>query len=82
MQQHMRRGPGKDDFLNDFPWIGGTPGKRAMRFTAIWILALVILAMSTLLSFITMHFILAIILIFITALVGVLPTFFLVGSRI
>jgi len=29
-----------------------------------------------------MHFILAIILIFITAIVGVLPTFFLVGSRI
>jgi len=82
MLQHMHRGPGKDDFLNDFPWIGGTPGRRAMRFTAIWILALVILAMSILLSFITMHFILAIILIFITALVGVLPTFFLVGSRI
>jgi hypothetical protein len=82
MLQHMQRGAGKDDFLNDFPWIGGTPGKRAMRFTALWITALVILAMSTLLSFITMRFVLGVILIFVTALVGTLPTFFLVGSRI
>ncbi|MDQ1371486.1 MAG: hypothetical protein QG582_400, partial [Candidatus Thermoplasmatota archaeon] len=45
-------------------------------------LLLVVLAVSILLSFITMHFVLAFVLIFLTALVGILPTFFLVGSRI
>jgi hypothetical protein len=78
----MRRGQGKDDFLNDFPWIGGSPGRRAMRFTAFWILALVFLAMGILISFITMHFVLAVVLILVTALVGTLPQFFLIGSRV
>ena len=82
MLEKMRRGEGKDDFLNDFPWVGGNPGRRAMTFTVIWTLLLVVLAVSILLSFITMHFILAFVLIFLTALVGILPTFFLVGSRI
>ena len=80
--EHMRRGPGKDDFLNDFPWIGGTPGRRAMAFTFVWITILVILAFGILLSFITMHFVLAVVLIFVTALVGALPQIFLIGSRI
>ena len=80
--EHMRRGQGKDDFLNDFPWIGGSPGRRAMRFTAIWILALVFLATGILISFVTMHFVLAVVLILVTALVGTLPQFFLIGSRI
>jgi hypothetical protein len=53
-----------------------------MRFTAIWILALVSLAMGILISFITMHFVLAVVLILVTALVGTLPQFFLIGSRI
>lgn len=82
MIQHMQRAQDRDGFLNDFPWIGGTPGRRAMRFTAIWITLLVILAVSILLSFATMHFVLAFILIFLTALVAVLPTLFLIGSRI
>ncbi len=82
MLEHMQRAEGKDDFLNDFPWIGGTPGRRAMAFTAIWISALVVLALSILLSFITMHFVLAFVLIVLTAAVGVLPTLFLIGSRI
>ena len=78
----MRRRQGKDDFLNDFPWIGGSPGRRAMRFTAFWILALVFLAMGILISFITMHFVLAVVLILVTALVGTLSQFFLIGSRV
>ena len=82
MLEKMRRGEGKDDFLNDFPWVGGNPGRRAMTSTVIWTLLLVVLAVSILLSFITMHFVLAFILIFLTALVGILPTFFLVGLRI
>jgi len=78
----MRRAADNDDFINDFPWIGGTPGKRAMKFTAIWICTLVLLAMLILISFITFQFVLAIILIFITAGVGTLPALFLIGSRI
>lgn len=80
--EHIRRGPSRDDFLNDFPWVGGAPGKRAIAFTAIWTSLLVVLALATIASFITMHFVLAVVLIFVTALVGVLPKLFLVGSRI
>ena len=53
-----------------------------MAFTFVWITILVILAFSILLSFITMHFVLAVILIFVTAFVGMLPQMFLIGSRI
>ncbi len=80
--QHMQKGPGKDDFLNDFPWIGGTPGRRALAFTAVWVISLVFLAYAILTLIITGHFIVAIILIFVTAIVGTLPQFFLIGSRI
>lgn len=79
---HMRRGPGRDDWLNDFPYFGGAPGKRAMAFTAIWVTTLVFLVLGILASFITFHFITAVVLIFVTAAVGSLPTFFLIGSRI
>lgn len=80
--QKMQRAEGKDDFLNDFPWIGGSPGRRAVVFTAIWVVLLVALAISILLCFVTRHFILAFVLIFLTALVGTLPQLFLIGSRI
>ena len=80
--EHMRGKEDKDAFLNDFPWIGGMPGRRAMAFTAIWVVALVVLALLIMISFITMHFVLAFVLIFVTALVGVLPRLFLEGSRI
>lgn len=83
MLEHMRRQEqGRDDFLNDFPWIGGTPGRRAMVFTAVWISALVALALSIVLSFVTRHFICAAVLIFLTAVVAALPRVFLEGSRI
>lgn len=80
--QKMQRARGKDDFLNDFPWIGGSPGRRAVKFTAIWVVSLVALAISILVSIVTMHFVLAVVFVFLTALVGSLPHFFLVGSRI
>ncbi len=82
MLQHMQRAQGKDDFLNDFPWVGGTPGRRAKAFTAIWVTLLVVLAVSILLSFITMHFVLAFVFIALTVVVAVLPQLFLIGSRI
>lgn len=80
--EHMRREAGKDDFLNDFPWIGGKPGRRAMKFTAVWVTLLVILAISIVVSFITLHFVLAVVFIIATVFVAVLPQLFLVGSRI
>ena len=80
--EHHRRGSGRDDFLNDFPWIGGAPGKRALAFTTLWVTLLVLLALATLLSFITMHFAAGVVLIVLTVIVGVAPTFFLIGSRI
>jgi hypothetical protein len=78
----MQKGPGKDDFLNDFPWIGGSPGRRALAFTAVWVISLVFLAYGALTLFITRHFVAAVFLIFVTAVVGTLPKFFLIGSRI
>jgi len=80
--QHMKGEGGRDDFLNDFPWVGGTPGRRAVKFTAVWVTLLVVLAVSILASFITMHFVLAGIFIILTVVVAVLPQLFLVGSRI
>ncbi len=82
MIRKMQRKEGRDDFLNDFPWIGGSPGRKAVKFTAVWVVSLVVLAISIIVSIVTMHFILAIALIFLTALVGSLPQLFLIGSRI
>jgi len=78
----MRRGPGRDDWLNDFPFFGGAPGRRALAFTVVWVCVLVFLALAIVFSFITMHFVTAVVLIFVTAAVGSLPAFFLIGSRI
>lgn len=82
MLQHMASRKGRDDFISDFPFIGGKPGPRAMLFTTVWIISLVAPAFSILLCFITMQFVLAVVLIIMTAIVGCLPTFFLIGSRI
>lgn len=83
MLEHMRHEEqGRDDFLNDFPWIGGTPGRRAMIFTSVWVAALVALALAIVLSFVTRHFICAAVLIFLTTVVATLPRLFLEGSRI
>lgn len=78
----MRRAEDRDAWINDFPFFGGAPGKRAMEFTVIWVMALVGCALGIVLSFITMHFVLAVVLIFVTAAVGTLPQLFLIGSRI
>lgn len=82
MLQHMREEESGDAFLNDFPWIGGKPGRRAVRFTAVWITALVFLAVAIVVSFVTMQFALAVLFIIVLVVVAVLPHLFLVGSRI
>jgi len=80
--EHQRKGSRPDDFLNDFPWIGGAPGKRAVAFTVGWVTLLVVLAMGTLFAFITFHFVAGIILIILIAVTATAPTLFLIGSRI
>lgn len=82
MLQHMRERESEDAFLDDFPWIGGKPGRRAVRFTAVWVTALVALAVMILVSFATMNFVLAALLITLLVVVAVLPQLFLIGSRI
>lgn len=82
MIRKMQRAEGRDNFLNDFPWIGGSPGRRAVKFTVVWVVLLVFLAISIIVSIVTMHFIIAVALIFLTAVVGSLPQLFLIGSRI
>ncbi len=78
----MSRAQNRDAWLNDFPFFGGAPGRRARDFTALWVMALVGCALGIILSFITLHIVLGVVLIIVTALVGSLPTLFLVGSRI
>ena len=71
--EHQRKGPGRDDFLNDFPWIGGAPGKRALAFTTLWVTLLVLLALAALLSFITFNFVAGVVFIVLTVITGVAP---------
>ena len=80
--EHHRRGDNPDAWLNDFPWIGGAPGKRALAFTAGWVTLLVVLAVATLLAFLTLHIVAGIILVALTVITATAPTFFLIGSRI
>jgi len=65
-----------------WPWFGGMPGRAARKIFALWVTALVLLAVFTLYSFITLQICQGIVLIFVIALITVLPTMFLIGSRI
>jgi hypothetical protein len=78
----MQREGTKDGFLDDFPWIGGTPGARAVKFTAIWVALLVAFSVLTLVCLATLHFILAGVFIALIVATAILPQLFLVGSRI
>jgi len=71
-----------DRWIEDWPWVGGKPGKAASKVFWIWFLLLVLMAFLILLAFITMHICLAVALILVTAVIGTLPTLFLYGSRI
>ena len=58
------------------------PGRGARKIFALWVTALVLLALFTLYSFITLQICQGIVLIFVIALTAVLPVTFLIGSRI
>jgi len=73
---------GKDAFIEDFPFFGGPPGKAAMKFTAVWVTVLCVLAILIIYAIVTLHICLAAGLLVLTAIVGVLPRLFLEGSRI
>ena len=53
-----------------------------MAFTVGWVTLLVVLAMGTLFAFMTLHIVAGVILVILTIVTGVAPTFFLIGSRI
>jgi len=72
----------EDKFVEDWPYFGGPPGKNARMVFAVWVVALVGLALSILYAFINGRICMGVFLVFLTALVGILPAFFLVGSRI
>jgi uncharacterized membrane protein YhaH (DUF805 family) len=78
----QRRKPTDDEVIMAWPWFGGTPGRVARKIFALWIVALVALMVLTIYAFVTLHLCLAIGLIFVIAVIAVLPSLFLIGSRI
>ena len=53
-----------------------------MAFTVGWVTLLVVLAVSTLFAFMTLHIVAGVILVILIAVTATAPTFFLIGSRI
>jgi len=71
-----------DDVIKAWPWFGGMPGRAARGILALWVILLVIFAVATIYAFVTLHICLGIGLIFVTAIIAVAPSLFLIGSRI
>jgi uncharacterized membrane protein YhaH (DUF805 family) len=77
-----RKRSSDDSVIKAWPWFGGMPGRAARGIFALWVILLVILAVTTLYAFVTLNICMGIALIFVVAIVGVAPTLLLVGSRI
>lgn len=77
-----RRKAGKDEWIEDWPWFGGKPGKSARMYFAIYVVALVVLIVLIVLAIATLHICTAILLVIICACFAALPRLFLYGSRI
>ncbi len=77
-----RRKYSDDDVIKAWPWFGGAPGKAARTIFGFWVALLVLLAVLTLYAFATLHICLGIGLFVVIVVVAVLPTMFLIGSRI
>lgn len=71
-----------DRFIEDFPWFGGRPGPSAVKFFAIWVTLIVLLAVGTIYAMITLQICMGIGLFILLVIVAVLPSMFLIGSRI
>jgi len=71
-----------DRFIEDFPWFGGRPGPSAVKFFAIWVTLIVLLAFGMIYAMITLQICMGIGLFILLIIVAVLPSMFLIGSRI
>lgn len=78
----QKRKPTDDEIIKAWPWFGGTPGRAARKVFALWVVALVALMLLTIYAFVTLNICLGVGLIFVIALIAVLPSLFLIGSRI
>ena len=77
-----RRRTGTDDWIEDWPWFGGKPGKKAGRWFALYVVLLVTFVLLIFYAIYTLQICAALILIIVCACVAALPRLFLIGSRI
>ncbi len=77
-----RKRTGRDDWIEDWPWFGGRPGVKATKFLALYVVLLVAFALGIIYAVITLRICLAVALIAALVIVAVLPSLFLIGSRI
>lgn len=77
-----RRRTGTDDWIEDWPWFGGRPGKKATKWFALYVLLIVALVLLTIYAVVTLQICAAVVLFVICACVAALPRLFLIGSRI
>lgn len=71
-----------DEVIKAWPWFGGTPGKAARKFFAIWVTSLVLLVVWALYAIATLHICMTVVIIVLIVIVAVLPSVSLIGSRI
>jgi len=77
-----RKRTGRDDWIEDWPWFGGRPGSKATKWLALYVVLLVTFALAIIYAFVTLQICLAVGLIVVLVVVAVLPSLFLIGSRI
>jgi len=77
-----RRRTGTDDWIEDWPWFGGRPGKKAGKWFALYVIMLVAFVLLIIYAFVTLQICLGVVLIIVCAIVAALPSLFLIGSRI
>jgi hypothetical protein len=77
-----RKRTGTDDWIEDWPWFGGRPGRKAGKWFALYVLLLVAFVLLIIYAFVTLQICLGVALILICAIVAALPSLFLIGSRI
>jgi hypothetical protein len=77
-----RKRTGTDDWIEDWPWFGGRPGKKAGKWFALYVLLLVAFVLLIFYAFYTLQICVGVVLIFVCAGVAALPSLFMIGSRI
>ena len=77
-----RKRTGRDDWLEDWPWFGGRPGKKATKWFALYVLLLVAFVLAIFYAVFTLQICVAAVLILVLVAIAALPRLFLIGSRI